>query len=70
MALGIILLVLGAIALVVYYNGAPENWLRITGIILLIAGLVVLLLPLLLDGIEDADAALASAVAVMKWRMP
>jgi uncharacterized YccA/Bax inhibitor family protein len=54
LTLGIILLVLGALALIAFYNGAPEGWLRVTGIILLLAGLLVILLPLLLDAADES----------------
>lgn len=54
---GIILLVLGAAALVVFYAGAPEPLLRTVGLILLVAGLLCLLLPLLLDAADEGGDA-------------
>jgi membrane-bound ClpP family serine protease len=66
MSLGVLLVVIGAICLIVYYAGVHEAVLRIVGIIALLIGLVLLVIPAL----DDADAALASAATVLGWRLP
>jgi membrane-bound ClpP family serine protease len=66
MSLGVLLVVIGAICLIVYYAGVHEAVLRIVGIIALLIGLVLLVVPAL----DDADAALASAATVLGWRLP
>jgi membrane-bound ClpP family serine protease len=66
MSLGVLLVVIGAICLIVYYAGVHEAVLRIVGIIALLIGLLLLVIPAL----DDADAALASAATVLGWRLP
>jgi drug/metabolite transporter (DMT)-like permease len=58
MSLGVLLLVLGVIALAVYYWAAPHPILRIAGVLLVVAGLLLLLLPPLLDASDNSHAGL------------
>jgi protein-S-isoprenylcysteine O-methyltransferase Ste14 len=54
MSLGVLLLILGVIALAVYYWAAPHPVLRIAGVLLVVAGLLLLLLPPLLDASDNS----------------